>query len=357
VFGDRHYVPILKGKDGEYRGLEDLFAHDKLRLTPLIEVIPVGWDYENEQPLKSVAEHLAPVAGRLRSAWGTERPLFLDVELLDEDDVGGGVHPLEFVLQDTRQLGVRIIPVTGLQRTPPYQAAVAAAVVQDGEGVCIRITPEDLARGAIAAELPQILQALGIAEDQTDLLLDYGALEENQTALLTMLIPANLNAIPNINGWRTLTVAGTGFPINLSGFSSQSISHRNRVEWHVWIALRAMPLPRTPTFGDYAIAHPEMTEMDPRLMRQSASIRYTTDDSWLISKGRDLRTYGFAQFHQLAQHLAQRPEFSGAGFSWGDGYIHDCGNGQCGPGNATTWRRVGVNHHLTKVVNQVANLP
>jgi Beta protein len=44
---------------------------------------------------------------------------------------------------------------------------------------------------------------------------------------------------------------------------------------------------RLPTFGDYAVAHPDPSrgDVDPKVMSISAGLRYTIDDEWLVAKG------------------------------------------------------------------------
>jgi hypothetical protein len=112
-----------------------------------------------------------------------------------------------------------------------------------------------------------------------------------------------------------------------------------------------------PTFGDYAIAHPLLVEVDPRLMKMSAQLRYTTDTAWLVFKERNVRDYGFEQFKGICTALIARPEYKGAAFSWGDNAISECTLTSSGPGNATTWRRIGTNHHLTMVTDQISSVP
>src|SRR5258708_7679806 len=131
------------------------------------------------------------------------------------------------------------------------------------------------------------------------------------------------------------------------------------VNGELWKTLQRRPglLPRAGMiFGDYAIAHPVTKELDPRTMQMSASIRYTTQNNWLVLKGRNVRQYGFDQYFDLSRALVERIEYSGRDFSWGDKYIADCATGMEGPGNATTWRKVGTNHHLTLVTREIANL-
>ena len=88
----------------------------------------------------------------------------------------------------------------------------------------------------------------------------------------------------------------------------------------------------------------------------SANLRYTLEEEWLIFKGRNVRDYGYEQFNGLCRTLLQHKEYSGATFSWGDNYISQCAADKGGPGNASTWRKVGNSHHLSFVVYQLSKL-
>ena len=156
--------------------------------------------------------------------------------------------------------------------------------------------------------------------------------------------------------WRSLVLIGGSFPQNLVGLAPDYISSITREEWRLWRALRqrANVVRRLPTFGDYGVAHPEPSEVDPRIMSPSASIRYTATDNWIVLKRRSLRVHGFEQFHEVCGVLIERPEYSGREFSWGDDYIWKCAHRQDGPGNLTTWRKVGTSHHLVFVTGDLA---
>ncbi len=56
--------------------------------------------------------------------------------------------------------------------------------------------------------------------------------------------------------------------------------------------------------------------------------------------------------------LMLRPEFRGPAFSWGDCYVKTLGSNPDGgrTGSATTWLSASVNHHLTYVARQVAQV-
>jgi hypothetical protein len=111
-----------------------------------------------------------------------------------------------------------------------------------------------------------------------------------------------------------------------------------------------------PAFGDYAIAHPEIANIDMRLVKPAATLRYTTDEGWYIYKGRTARGKGKQQYIKFCGDLIKSKVFLGSKFSDADEYIQRCGRRRVPPGGLTKWRRVGTNHHMEKVVFDVANL-
>ena len=139
--------------------------------------------------------------------------------------------------------------------------------------------------------------------------------------------------------------------------SRDATSATPRVEWRVWSSLPAASgsIPRLPTFSDYAIDNPEYPDLDFRVIKMTANVRYTTDQDWLIVKGHVIQKGARSQYPGLAAGLSAIAQYCGPEYSWGDGYVNDCANGEDGPGSATTWRQVGTNHHLTFVVNQIAS--
>lgn len=145
---------------------------------------------------------------------------------------------------------------------------------------------------------------------------------------------------------------GVLLPSNLTGVGRSTIP---RAEIEAFGILAATPPGRSLAFGDYAIANPVYVPVN---YTGSANIRYTITNEWLIYRGRTLKgpVYGgYNQFRVLAQQLSQDQAFCGAGFSWGDAEIVARGQGQNGPGNATTWRAVGTNHHITFVARELAS--
>lgn len=356
MFDHKHYVPILKGRAGELAALKVLGAAPKASLTPLIEVPPVPWDFGADAPAKTLDEHLRKLPSQLKDSWGTDRPLFVDLLWIDDDArMANGAHPLVDFCARARAEGLQVIPVTGLRRPPAYQAAVKTVASVDQRGACIRFDGEDFEDvAARAADISQLLSRIGVAVPDAHAVLDFGALNGGPGSAILVGATSIVRAFPFVTDWRTLTFAATAFPENLGAFGANTATTIPRAEFQIWSALVVRTLPRIPTFGDYAIAHPDPSEVDPRFMQMSANLRYTIPWEWLIFKARTVRRYGFQQFNAICAALLARPEYAGASHCWGDLTISQCATNAASSGNATTWRKIGTVHHLTRVTEDIA---
>ncbi len=357
MFDHMHYVPILKGRNGEYGALQAMFADEKATITPVIEIPPIPWDFKNDEPAKTIDQHLLKVDSNLERSWGLDGVLFVDLLWIGEAErMADGEHPLTHVFQKVRKKGVQGIPVTGLARGNEYQLAVRDVISADRRGVCFRLQREDFEGFQdLHSQISALFSTLGGSASETDFILDLRAL--NGQGDPSINVPSMIRSVPHLKRWRSFILGATAFPVDLIGLPPSEISLIPRSEWILWRDLVARRLvPRLPTFADYGIAHPQPSEVDPRVMRASASIRYTTDESWLILKGKNLKDHGYSQFHQVSRNLLNDPHYSGPQFSWGDRYINECARGRASCGNLTTWRKVGTSHHIAYVRQQLATL-
>jgi hypothetical protein len=356
IFADDHYVPILKGRAAEYDALAEL--KERLDVTPLIELMPIPWDYAEERPAVSLADHVAAAARNTLKAWGEEMRVFVDVLHLPPDARDGeGRHPMALFLGLARRSGLRAVPVLALDSDADYRAAVREG--QDPLGVCLRLRSADLARVDGPAAVAALLNELDVPHGDVDLIVDLRELSADAVDFNIIGAVGVLSMIPEVTAWRSLTLAGSAFPADLTAVKPSSEERFARAEWAVWTALRERPgLARIPAFGDYTISHPDPpTTLDPRLLRVSAQLRYTTESDWLVFKERNIRDYGSEQFLAICERLVQRPEFAGADWSWGDAYIAARADGSDSrPGNPRTWRKVGTTHHIATVMKQIASL-
>jgi len=190
--------------------------------------------------------------------------------------------------------------------------------------------------------------------EETDFLLDYQVWQQGAPTVATLS-----NLIPDIDRWRTFIVASGAFPKDLTGFTigQHSLPRFDWMGWRTQVSTGPIP-PRLPTFSDYTIQHADFAE-PPEHANFSASIRYTGGDYWVIMRGESVfqdNGPGFAQWPANAQLLCARSEYCGPSFSFGDQYIYQMGAQVLSTGNAETWLRAGVNHHMAFAVRQIANL-
>jgi hypothetical protein len=354
------YVPLLKGKEGEYAALEALTRDIKPHLMPLIEIPGIPYDYANDRPAKSLDEHLTGIALRLKKCW-QDGPLYLDLPWgEDEETLGDGRIALEAVLADCTQNGIHAVPVVSRTSSAKYLDGTRQYSEASQTGACLRLLVSDFEEEIdLEAEVDRLLESLGgIGPSSIDLIVDMEDLGPDGSRAV-LIARSILSIIPKQSEWRKMILAAASFPEDLSDVDAATVSTLPRREWDLWKTLQKRPnklLRRDIIFGDYAITHPVPKELDPRTMRMSANIRYTTPNGWLVVKGRNVRQYGFDQYFELCKELIERPEYRGRDFSWGDRYIADCADRIQGPGNATTWRKVGTNHHLTLLAQEIASL-
>ncbi|MHA0858227.1 beta family protein [Paenibacillus sp. CMAA1364] len=350
------YVPILKWKQGEQKALEELSINVKQAIIPLLEIPPIDWDFENEVPKKSIDEHLSKIGDTLTRSWGLDNPIFIDLNFIDTSDyLSNGQHPLNFVLQEARNRGVNVIPVTSFSRELTYQSEVMSAHQQDGNGICFRLKEEDFSD--LQNNIDLLLSQLSVEPSEVDLILDYEYSNPDQQNRTVLFLTGVLNSIPYLGQWRRVVLCGTAFPSDLSSVVANSIDQIERTEWIIWKRLiHSGTVKRILSYGDYGISNPVPFEADPRFINMSANIRYTGDNKYIIFKGRTIKRYGGAQYHQLAAQVISHLEYSGSTFSAGDHYIQQVANNDDGPGNATNWRKSGTNHHIVYVVTELANL-
>lgn len=355
----QHYVPILKAKMGELKAYEESTAAVRGALTPVWEVPSVDWDWDKDVPKKTLDAHLDAVATKISGVMG-QAEAFVDVQLLEDALLPNGEHPLIYVCRAMRNAGTNAIPVVHVPVSAPELAAGIAAVGTFGRRVMLRIAPELFGdTPAVAtATISDVLAKLGLGIASADILLDWGPIEGQPSGVLGLAIRGVLNAHPLILGGKSLVLAASAFPPDLTRIPANSISPVPRTEWDVWLNLynNRAGLTRLPSFADYGIAHPDTNDLDPRIIRMSAQLRYTMRKEWAVAKGRSVRTAGFAQIVTLAAAISTDPDFSGAAFSEGDRHIEALASGTTPPGNGMTWRKIGTNHHLAFVVSELARL-
>jgi len=348
----------MRWKQGEYQAVWRLSEETKRKFTPLIEVPEIGWDFESAKDAKTIDEHLVDFAEKkLNRKWG-QSPCFVDLNLIkSEERMADGEHPIRFVFKELRNLMCMAIPVTGLDRDQIYQNEIRDVLAEDGSRVCLRITLEQAAKITIQQEVDSLLVILGSGPKYCDLIVDLGAPNFIPLNGFSTAIQRIIDHLPYLNDWLSFTILGTSFPETMGGIKKGG-NIIPRYEWQLYKILIdnfGKENVRFPSFGDYVINHPEILELDMRLVKPSATIRYTIDNAWFIVKGENVRDYKFGQYRDLSNMILNSSDYRNPDFSWGDEYIEKCGNGSGKTGNLPMWRQVGTNHHIETVTQDISN--
>lgn len=351
------YVPILKAKEGEFGALGEIDSEVGPQIIPLFEIPAIPFDYLNDRPSRTLDVHVRGIAEKVANCWGGDRHVYIDYSAHAEDTLADGTHAFAALLNEARQSGAKAIPVIYTSSTQQTIDAASMHAHEAALGACLRLTVADFDEDVdLEAQIDHLISRMGLQTTDIDLLLDLKEIQSDLPRAI-LLARAMLAALPQPASWRRLIVAASSFPADLRDVDALSVATLPRREWDLWNALNRRPerLPRRDIiFADYGISHPTVKDVDPRTMTMSASIRYTGRNEWVIVKGRGVRQYGFEQYHGLCEKLIQHPAYEGRQFSWADGYIADTAERHSGPGNATTWRKVGTNHHITLVVVQLS---
>jgi len=354
----KHYVPILRWKEAERGALSQLADLDSICVTPLIELVPdnfVQVDKKGHGAKLSSSSVTHKVVGQLFKCWG-DRPFFVDLWNLPKDILSqGSSHPLIMLGEYGSTLGLSLIPVIGINRDKTYKSAVRTVLKTHNQGVCLRLTPDDINDPGLDQALSDVLSFLSLTPEEVDLLIDFQIVEHSVPKFNTLC-----GLIPNIQKWRNFILASGAFPKDLSRLQKNQKHTIQRLDWTSWrdLATAQSSSDRMPIYSDYTIQHARYSRYAGQL-RFSASIRYTTDDSWIIMRGEDVfnrEGRGFKQYPDWAILLCDLPEYCGETYSSGDKYIKEMSLQTTKTGGAAEWLQAGINHHMTFVVRQLAIL-
>ncbi len=344
MFTHKHYVPVLKGKRGEFPAIQNI-KHKEL-VSPLIEHVP------SQQP------DVIPV--KMASIWPKELPYFIDMVFSDDEDLetdAADSHPI--TLAFAKAADQFAVPVTGPTRSPAYQESVRRIVANQKHGYAIRLLIADFDDEESTADwIGAIIDFMGTSAAEVDIIVDLDNVSGKPPAMVTRDARTLLSILPDIKSWRTVSVVSAAFPAGLSSMQA-GWNRPIRNDWLGWKGLITRPgsLVRLPSFGDYAISGPDLPPSGRATIL--AQLRYTNDSDFLVYKGANVHKHpqGFQQFYGICSDLVARPEFRGANFSFGDEQIAAKAANQGSSGSAETWRTIGVSHHVETVCHQLSNLP
>lgn len=346
----------MSAKQGELKAIKELSGDAYKNFTPLFDVhrIPIIGGKK-----KTIDEHINKIIINLEKFW-KYGVFILDYSLIDlKLRMENNIHPLQYLFNQLMEKNINFIPAFGLDRDQEYLNVIRDFISSNpSNAILFRLLPDDLDDiRQTKTEATQIMSYLQLNPGQCDLLIDCKHIEQDQIeAIIDSL--SELNEQINFKNWRSLILAASSFPVDMSGIPVDFHTTLKRVEFDLWeTAIKVAPLiGRKPKFGDYCIVNPDRPEVDAITMRAGGKIRYTTLNTWEIFRGHGLhKGEKYLQYRTLSKRVVESGSFFGAEYSWGDNYIARCANGNAKTGNLTTWVSVDINHHITLVGEQISN--
>ncbi len=349
------YVPALRWRQGEYQALARLSADAKTKIVPYLTIPEIEFDFELWQPKKTVHEHVHPFAARFKAKWGT-RPAWIAVHpSIANKPMGDGRDIHTYVFEGIRAFEATAIPAVPLGAEPGMIAAVRAICAQDHQGTAIAVRLEDLMKPDARARIVTLSAALGIGLDETDLVIDLGAPNYEPYDAFAGALMVAMSRFGDLSAFRNFVLIGTAIPATFKDVAKGA----EQIVRHDWLFYQALARKvgrglRLPNYGDYTIVHPEFSPVDMRKIKSAGKLVYATPTSWEIRKGGAFRDNP-EQMHDHCASIVTSGVFNGEGFSAGDEYIARCAERAKGASNLTWWKFVTINHHITRVLDDLAS--
>ena len=348
------YVPVLKGKRGEYLALRNLLYSSRRWVTPLIDIIapakPRNSEAAERKPT-SLTTQMRRHAKDIGECWKyAESPVFVDTQLIPNS--GQALLVLCELMKN-----YCIVPTHGPGRGDSCADAVVDVVKRQPErGACYRVPRDKLYDTDLDNHFLDFIRRCEVPASSVDVLIDFESLSTEPDNEALMALIGRINSFPNLQELRSLTLTGGSFPVDLSARQSGR-SEITRIEWKMWQTLiTGKRLARQPRFGDYGIQNPTSSSAG---FLGKANIRYTDAKVWIVFRGarvidpKDAKHDLPAEMKPLCVLAAKAKEFGGRDYSWADEYIHSCAGLETPANDAAKWKAVGFNHHMTYVVNQL----
>ncbi len=338
------YVPGLRWKRAEMASLQRVDQCDIAHIFPLIELAPREYLPGASQTAEQAEVRARRFRSELRDVWNG-RPSFVCTGLIGEAyRLSDGRSLLETVLDASDRMTLNIVPVVSADPNDPRIPVVRTS---SSQSAAIRAPAALLLRPGAEAVLDRVSAHMGLDRSSVHVIVDLGYV----TAVDGRY--QRVAGLAWLGSFASVTLLGGSFPVDLTGMAvGRRILPRH--EWSSWSSVGGN---HALGFGDWTIQHPIYRQLSTVRPNYSASIRYTSDETWLVMRGEGVFNDGgpgFSQWPANALILTMQPEFLGADFSYGDSYIWQTANQTAKTGSAETWLRAGISHHLALVARQVS---
>ncbi len=333
------YVPILRGKVGEFTALQNLVGNAINEICPLIQFLP------DSNPDR-VGNYLDKISLELANAWNFEGNLiYFDTSYLQD------ILFIAELIRKMKENEINFIPVIHPNSAEGYLDLIRNG--NNNKGLCIRINttvnrPEDL-----ISTIDSTLEEFDTKESEIDLLIDLQYIDnEDNISHYKKTFLRFYNSLHRPKSFRRLIISAGSFPTDVNGVKVNTISRIPRIEGSLWEAVIHDLADASLIYGDYGNIHPLYNPMS-KAYEGSCTIKYTSDSEFFIFRGKKASNSeeGSGQYHRKSKELINCLAYDGKDFSWGDEHIYKCANHDVSSGNAGTWVKYTLNHHFMKILD------
>jgi hypothetical protein len=342
------YVPILKGRAGEFLALDNAGPAVAGAMRPLLEVM--------QNPSRMLYGSVLDFGDRLMAAAPKGMVFAVDCRYLRTARSDTADSSLSLVAANLLDRGINMIPVFSPGDGQDPQDVRSAAALHKAGG-CLRLELRHMARlsGGRRGLTEVVSPATELGPTETDLVIDLGEVCVQAARERAVRLGRAALAWARQFQWRSVTLSAGAFPAEIGEFPLGASTPVPRWDAVLWSRLAdAGQLPEGACYGDYAVSSPRFLEGRAPL----PNLRYASKRHWHVYRYQKAASSAFSSFHDLCQAVRSSAHWPAQGreFSWGDGRIDDCARRRTGAGNATLWRAYGISHHLAVVTERLSQL-
>ncbi|MEU7752531.1 beta family protein [Micromonospora sp. NPDC049171] len=332
-------MPILKGREGEFRAIAQLPAALVWHMLPIFEVVPSG---------NGSIRDAYRFTNQVRESAPADLTIAVDVRHLT-DPTGGARRPLRDIAEDLAAWGIPMLPVLHLYDTAARLADVRHAADLHNGQMILRLgsdtrDPDD---GEAEEALERLRNEIGLNIEHCHVVLDVFEVRSERDLTRVEPVVRKCVSCAQRYPWRSVTVAAGAMPQSISQLPVYTPTALRRWDLRLWQRVQDLGI----QYADYSIAHPGMGGATWRPM---PSLRYSDDEVWWIYRW-PRGAIDRHPMYDLCKELVTSDHWptQGRGFSWGDREIATRADGVGGPGNAANWRAWTTSHHLAQVMDQL----
>lgn len=344
------YTPILKSKQGEAKALMRLDRQIKSNIIPFFDVLALKSGFSNGSDVHAFLEKQAI---NIAAAWNGCGHCYVDLYDVDPSARGyDGEHPVNIVHEKIAFDRIDAIPVVGVERDIAYKLAVRRVVSAGVDAIAVRLGSEDIQLPSMLVErVSRLILEIGASDLPLHVFMDFRSIENTDSDVIQIRVNRALVEIRKLNPSR-IVFAASAIVSDMGKVKKGGLKSVVRRDFLVWEILANTH--KDIDYADYGVVHPDYFDFDPKTIKPSAKIRYTSDKEWIIVKG-SRWVSDTSQHRSLSNLLYESEKFRGED-CWGGRNIVSAATGGHAFKMLVDWVTIDQNNHITHTARQLAGI-